>query len=96
MFNPMEWGGYLSWRLDPSAKVFIDGRLDFYPDAVWNDYLLIASAESGWEQALERHKVDLVIWSPAISQPLPVALTKSPRWQLIHRAGPAVVFARRP
>ncbi len=31
-FNSLYWGGYLTWELYPTAKVFIDGRLPAYPD----------------------------------------------------------------
>lgn len=46
MFNYSDWGGYLIFKLAPTRRVFIDGRLDIYGYAdVLSDYLYIISGE---------------------------------------------------
>lgn len=37
MFNPFEWGGYLIWELR-KYPVYIDGRVQVYPDEFINDF----------------------------------------------------------
>jgi hypothetical protein len=39
LFNSYGMGGYLLYFLGPETKVFIDGRLDIYDPATWQDYL---------------------------------------------------------
>ncbi len=95
IFNTMEWGGYLSWHLQPEVKVFIDGRIDFFPDAVWNDYIRIAGAAPDWELTLARYNVEVVVWNPELSKKLPIALEQSPGWKNVYHDATATVFARR-
>jgi hypothetical protein len=93
LFNPMEWGGYLSWQLDGDCKVFIDPRVDFFPDKVWDDYVTIGKAAPGWQQTLDVHRVDLVLWDPRLAA-LPAALAGSERWHNVYRDEQVTIFAR--
>jgi len=93
-FNLLERGCYLSWNLHPQVLVFIDTRVDFFPDAVWDDYVWIGNAASGWEERLAQRGVDLVIWSRRISPKLENALRHSPRWKLAFEDPLSVVFVR--
>lgn len=94
-FNPMEWGAYLTWHFDPAIKVFIDGRVDFFPDDVWDDYVRIGRAEPGWQASLDRRGVELVVWNRRWMSRLPTALKQSPRWKQVYEDDLAVVFVRR-
>ncbi|MBX3046568.1 MAG: hypothetical protein KF698_06195 [Anaerolineales bacterium] len=80
IFNSYNWGGYLVWAL-PEYPVFADGRTDLYGDEVLGEWLRIANAEPGWEQALARHEVKLVLLEPSwpLSKLLPAA-----GWQLLY------------
>ncbi len=80
IFNSYNWGGYLIWAL-PEYPVFADGRTDLYGDELLNEWLRIANAEPGWEQALARREVRLVLLEPgwALSKLLPAA-----GWQLLY------------
>ena len=35
VFTRLEWGEYLDWAAHPKARVFMDGRIEIYPDDVW-------------------------------------------------------------
>ncbi len=35
IINEYDWGGYLSWRLGPKYKVFIDGRTNLFTPEFW-------------------------------------------------------------
>ncbi len=60
LFNAYNWGGYLLWEL-PEYPVFIDGRTDLYDDALVSEWLGVVRAEEGWEEALDRWGVRLVL-----------------------------------
>src|SRR5262249_31360062 len=38
IFAKLEWGEYLGWRGSPNWRIFMDGRIEIYPDDVWKDY----------------------------------------------------------
>jgi hypothetical protein len=93
-FNWLEWGSYLTWKLEPRVQVFIDTRVDFFPDAVWEDYVRIGNAQQGWEDRLAQYRVDLVVWSRRGSPKFVAALRRSPRWKLAFEDSLSVVFVR--
>ena len=35
LFTRFEWGEYLTWLLGPRFPVFMDGRIEIFPDEVW-------------------------------------------------------------
>lgn len=63
LFNSYNWGGYLIWAL-PEYPVFIDGRTDLYSGEVIDEWVKIVQAEPGWEAALDRWGIDLVLLEP--------------------------------
>ena len=53
---------WCSLALDyPRLSVFLDGRADPFPPAVWNDYAAVAHLEPGWREVLKRYRVDAVL-----------------------------------
>ncbi len=94
MYQPMEWGSYVSWRLDPRVKVFVDSRIDFFPDSVWDDYVSIGTQPDRALATLDRYGVNLVLWDPRLSRTLPAALDASPEWRRVYSDGKSVVFWR--
>jgi hypothetical protein len=94
MYQPMEWGSYVSWQLDPRIKVFVDTRIDFFPDRVWTDYVSIGTRPDRALATLDRYAVNLVLWDPRLSNTLPATLDTSPDWQRVYRDHNSVVFAR--
>lgn len=94
VFCPMEWGAYLTWKTDGRAKVFIDGRIDFFPDDVWRDYVTIGQALPGWEGLLDRRGIDRVVWNKSFWPSLPAGLARSPEWRKVHEDATGWVFVR--
>ena len=45
----------------PNASVFLDGRADPYPIAVWDDFLKILRPERDWQQTVARHGIDTLV-----------------------------------
>lgn len=46
IFTKHEWGEYLGWRGRPDWKINLDGRIELYPDEVWEPYANISTGQS--------------------------------------------------
>ena len=94
IFCPMEWSAYFVWHLRPDAKTFVDTRVDFFPDEVWNDYVDIRNGHAQSEEILDKYNVDLVIWNRQWTDALPKTLEESPRWAKVYDDSWSVAFQR--
>jgi hypothetical protein len=47
----------------PRVSVFLDGRADPYPIAVWDDFLKILRPERDWQQTVRRRGIDTLLVS---------------------------------
>lgn len=65
----------------PHERVFLDGRADPYPQAVWDDFSTIAFLRPAWRERLAARGVDTVI--VARGAPLDQALERDPRWHAV-------------
>lgn len=93
LFNDYTWGGYIIARGFPETRVFIDGRTDFYRGPLIDEYVRIAKAEAGWQEALDRRGVDVVLVQDGSS--LARALRLEDGWDEVVIAGRGAVFVRR-
>ncbi|MBS4060029.1 MAG: hypothetical protein KG029_06485 [Bacteroidetes bacterium] len=93
VFSLPEWGGYITWSLHPPTTVFADGRVELLPTEAWDDYLTIATANTGWEELLEQYQVDTLILSKARQGALIAAAQKN-GWRNIVEDDVAVILMR--
>ena len=89
IFSSDTWGGYLVYRRYP-AKVFVDGRSDFYGPAFEAEYAEVLGARYNWEAILATYHADTVLLP--VDSPLSSALKGSRNWQAVYDDGVAVVF----
>jgi hypothetical protein len=89
IFTSDTWGGYLIYQRYP-AKVFVDGRSDFYGPAFEAEYADVLGVRYNWESILAREDVDTVLL--AVDAPLSSALKGSPNWRVVYDDGVAIVF----
>jgi hypothetical protein len=61
IFNQYGFGGYLTWRLWPTQKAFIDGRSDMFSDQFSKDYFAIIGGDFEWEKKFDRHQFNVVV-----------------------------------
>jgi len=61
VFARFEWGEYLSWTFAPSFQVFMDGRIELYPDDVWDDYSTVTRGSENWQKVLDDRQVDVLV-----------------------------------
>ena len=93
LFNPMEWGGWLEWRLD--AKAFVDVRVWIYPDPVWSDFRSASAATPGWEETLDRYAVETAFLDRRFDRALLAAMAKSERWEKLYEDADGAIYRRR-
>ena len=90
IFTTDVWGGYLIYRLYPKAKVYIDGRSDFYGTPFELKYLDVVGAKYDWEQNLATYDAETVL-VPA-DYALATALKENPRWRVVYDDKVAIIF----
>ena len=89
-----DWGGYVAWQLKGQVKVFVDGRADFYPPKVMNDFITAYFGKANWRNVLDRYGVTMVIAPP--DAPISNLLSMhASGWRCVYRDKGAVVFIRR-
>jgi len=91
LFNAIEHGGYLELHR-PSAKTFVDGRLEVMDESFYFPYLRALSGV-GWD-ALESRWHPTVALVPADARELVRHLLDEPGWELIDVDAVAFLFAR--
>lgn len=85
IFNPLEDGGYLIWKM-PERKVFIDQRLDVYTTSgIYDEYKKVYSypPEKDWEDILNIYDVEIVLLSGWQEEPMKT-IKKSGRYDLVY------------
>ena len=95
VFARMEWANFLAWRTDGRAKVFVEGHVELYPPAQWDQYLAVTDARPGWRGVLDAYDVGFLLLDRTYHRALLSALHKSDDWVLRSRAGDALLFERR-
>jgi hypothetical protein len=91
IFTDDEWGDYLIYRMYPAgAKVFIDGRSDFYGEKFCTDYLELLRVKYDWQQRLRQHNIDTVLLSTKSA--LASTIKESSQWRVVYDDGSAIVF----
>ncbi len=94
IFNFADWGAYLSWRLAPDRKVFVDGRFELHAPEVWADYARVTAGHVTWEDVLERHGVTQIVVDPNTQRGLLEAVQRAPRWTLAYQDELGSIFVR--
>lgn len=96
VFSRFEWGEYLSWAAHPRLTVFMDGRIEIYPDDVWQAYAAVTCGQTGWSKILDDYQIDALLLDAAYHRRTGLLhqVERSHSWQLSHRVGNALVFTR--
>jgi hypothetical protein len=97
VFTRFEWGEYLGWGLAPRQTVFMDGRIEIFPDEVWARYSAVTRGRADWEDILAHYQVDcLLLDTSGYHGELLPQVERSPRWRRVLEQGTAVLFVRQP
>ena len=94
VFSRLEWGEYLSFALPWKTSIFMDGRIEIYPDSLWDEYRRITSVEPDWQTLLDRHGVTVLLLDRHYHDGLILAAGKSSNWKEIASIGTGVIFLK--
>ena len=92
VFTTDQWGDYLIFT-NPSQKVFMDGRSDFYGPEIGKDFLRIASGHWEWRRLLAKYDLNLVLM--ATSEGIVQLLKQDPGWRIVADDGKQILLVRR-
>jgi hypothetical protein len=97
IFSRFEWGEYLTWSLAPQYKVFMDGRIEIYPDDVWNQYAAVTRGLPEWEKILDDRRVDALLLDADYHgrTGLLPRVEAAGGWERVFEAGSALLYLRR-
>lgn len=87
---------YGSWAefSAPQLQVFVDPRIELFPNQVWNDYFTVSAGRAGWDTVLARWHVSVVILHPAWASGLLAVIRHDPNWRLLTRSVDGAVYVR--
>ncbi len=85
---------WCSFLLASRDRVFLDGRADPYPQAVWDDFGTIDRVRPAWRKTLRERGVDIVL--VARNAPLEAALSLTPGWRSMFVDAEYRVWSRVP
>jgi hypothetical protein len=95
IFNDFQMGAYLTFRLFPKYRLFIDGRV--LDPALVQRYTTMTSTPSRWQEEDDRYGFRTVIlgnFSKTVKSALGLTLLRDPRWHLVYLDPLAVIFVR--
>jgi hypothetical protein len=95
VFHDMSFGSYLMWAAQPEYKVFVDSRIELYPEEIWDDYWAISIAKSNWQELLDKYQVNTLMLEPVKQVDLIEEAKSSPNWMLVYEDSTAVLFEHR-
>ena len=77
----------------PTVPVFVDSRIELFPDDVWDDYLNVMEGRQGWQGILDRWDIDAVVLQRDEAE-LGTRLADDPGWRLAYRDHQGVLYVR--
>jgi len=93
VFTLAEWGGYVSWRLAPRLRAFVDGRVELYPVSLWGEYFSITTGQGDWESLVRQWDLDYLLLSLERQQQLLVA-ARNAGWRSLHEDAKSILLER--
>ena len=95
VFQHQVFASYQIWAC-PRLRVFVDTRLELYPQEIWDDYLAVEQARFDWDAILRRYEIDYLFLSTFYQPHLIRAARASASWEEIYADDVAVIFQFRP
>lgn len=95
LLAPQWWSDWLCYSGPPGLKVFMTTNLHLAPKTVWSDYLRAATAAAGWEEVLERYRVEAIVADKELQTKLAQGVRRLPNWHVTYEDDLGVVAVRR-
>ena len=93
VFTSEVYGSWVEFSA-PQLPVFVDPRIELFPDQVWNDYFKVSEGHEGWDKVLARWDVDVVIVHPAWAGGLMTVISHDPAWRVLARTSEGAAYVR--
>jgi hypothetical protein len=61
MFTTLQYSDYILFTRYPNQKIFYDVRLEIYGKELTNDYMTMASAQTGWQELFQKYAIDFAV-----------------------------------
>jgi len=90
VLSPDYWGGYLIYRLYPTAQVVVDDRHDFYGSDFFKSYLRMMHVEDRWEEFVDQHPAGCLLLPR--NSALANVLRKTTGWNVAYSDDVSIVF----
>lgn len=90
LYTTDQWGDYLIYRYHPNMRVFVDGRSDFYGEAIGKDYLAFSQAKVNWTTI--PHKYGFTKAMVPVDWPIAAVLKERRDWRIVADDGKAILF----
>jgi hypothetical protein len=91
--NPQAWGSWFELTL-PGHLLFVDSRFEVMPAATLGINHRIASAEAGWERALDALPVRVVVVGRDQEPDLVRALAQDATWRAVYDDDEGLIYVR--
>jgi hypothetical protein len=88
-----QWADYLIY-LNPSQKVFVDGRSDFYGPEVGNEYIHLMNGQWDWQKIMDKYHFNVALLP--IDSSLSQLLKLRPEWRVVEDDGKRILLVLRP
>jgi hypothetical protein len=93
-FNCLAMGGYLAWQLVPAERVFVDGRLEAYPEVFFRTYFRVLDDPKVWPQVATLYALDWAVLYNVWANRFPLIryLATGHGWTLVYYDETASLF----
>jgi hypothetical protein len=93
IFVPQSWGSWFEFAL-PRNPIFVDSRVEVFPDRIWDEYFAVSTGRQGWQDILNRWDVKALVVNEGQQSELIPLVKRDPGWRLVYRDGDGLVFLR--
>jgi len=94
MYNNLNWGSYLIYRLWPRYQVFADNRLQIIPEEIWQEVWDVHRGLASWSRILDRRGVTWAVLGKMDNQRTVEFMRLDPGWVVDYEDDMGVIFVR--
>jgi len=94
MYNNINWGSYLIWRLWPEYKVFADNRLHLVPEEIWKDTIAVQNGFANWGKILDKYDISFVVLSKKDNKKMIGFIGDDKGWKKEYEDETGTIFVR--
>ena len=94
VFNPMEWGDWLTWYGPPDIQCVANSHVHLLPEEIWQAYQRVVETRTGWEETLDLLGTTTIVIDRERHKGLLTAISESAKWRIVHEDRLAVVAER--